>query len=502
MLSSLTATVALSVPKPVDVLVIGGGPAGLASATSLAKLGLGVTLLESRASAAAFESSRAYLYLVDTRGQKWTDAMGLTPALRERGVSNDGYQITRAFPNKKGAVTTTPILAQEATAKAVWIPRASLLELMAKGAAEAGVELRYDSALAELSPAADDGSRATATTARGEQFAPRLLLGCDGLDSRVRAALQEWSGDDAYEPVCLPSPSAGLQYRMLLVPPSFALANLTSADAPPVWTAPESAYSVPGKLGGLRLGLLPSKDPSVPRTANVIKPPSHPIWKLKTAAELRSYLGDAFPQIADLDAFLSDEEAENFVDGARPPGRFPPPQFVRRVTGASGGTGVALLGDAIHAFPPDLGQGVNSALDDVGALVSAMEGEGAVGGDADAKLPAALDRFQRERAPAAEALARIQVCGFPFQYGQGPAWRRALFLLGFACRLGLSKLSAAIFAPPVAFQVLNGDDYVAVWRRAQKTTRLLQLTALALVAAALGRSALRELFCVWLLFPG
>ena len=153
-------------------------------------------------------------------------------------------------------MTTTPILAQEATAKAVWIPRASLLELMAKGAADAGVELRYDSALAELSPAADDGGRATATTARGEQFAPRLLLGCDGLDSRVRAALQEWSGDDAYEPVCLPSPSAGLQYRMLLVPPSFALANLTSADAPPVWTAPESAYSVPGKLGGLRLGLL------------------------------------------------------------------------------------------------------------------------------------------------------------------------------------------------------------------------------------------------------
>ena len=78
-----------------------------------------------RASAAAFESSRYYLYLVDTRGQKWTDANNLAPALRERGVSNDGYQITRAFPNKKGAVTTTPILAQEATAKAVWIPRAS-----------------------------------------------------------------------------------------------------------------------------------------------------------------------------------------------------------------------------------------------------------------------------------------------------------------------------------------------------------------------------------------
>ena len=50
----------------------------------------------------------AYLYLVDTRGQKWTDANGLTPALRERGVSNDGYQITRAFPNKKGRRCADP----------------------------------------------------------------------------------------------------------------------------------------------------------------------------------------------------------------------------------------------------------------------------------------------------------------------------------------------------------------------------------------------------------
>ena len=149
-----------------------------------------------------------------------------------------------------------------------------------------------------------------------------------------------------------------------------------------------------------------------------------------------------------------------------------------------------------------------SAMRQEGALPEppGESGDGAVAGAPEeppsAALALALARYQRERAPAAEALARIQVCGFPFQYGQGPAWRRALFLLGFACRLGLSKLSAAIFAPPVAFQVLNGDDYVAVWRRAQKTTRLLQLTALALVAAALGRSALRELFCVWLLFPG
>ena len=78
-------------------------------------------------------------------------------------------------------------------------------------------------------------------------------------------------------------------------------------------------------------------------------------------------------------------------------------QFVRRLTGSSGGSEVALLGDAVHAFPPDLGQavapkptlaneqnpttrfyrnrsirvqGVNSALEDVVVLTAAMRDEG------------------------------------------------------------------------------------------------------------------------------
>ena len=51
--------------------------------------------------------------------------------------------------------------------------------------------------------------------------------------------------------------------------------------------------------------------------------------------------------------------------------------------------GVVLVGDAIHAFPPDIGQGVNSALSDVVMLGEALDG--ADGGDGPmAKLRDAL----------------------------------------------------------------------------------------------------------------
>ena len=68
------------------------------------------------------------------------------------------------------------------------------------------------------------------TLADGSELAPRLVLACDGLDSRVRNTLRQWSDDGAsFDPVVLPSPSSGLNYKMLLVPPSFEMRNLSTA---------------------------------------------------------------------------------------------------------------------------------------------------------------------------------------------------------------------------------------------------------------------------------
>ena len=80
------------------------------------------------------------------------------------------------------------------------------------------------------------------------------------------------------------------------------------------------------------------------------------------------------------------------------------------------------------------------------------------------------------------ALRDIAQVAFPYQYDQS-FWRAKLFLGGFAIRLLLSKAARPIplvrrlFAPPVAFGVLEGLEYVDVWRRGQRTTRVLQVAA-------------------------
>ena len=256
----------------VDVCVVGGGPAGLAAATSLASSGLSVGLVERRPTPSEFEIKRAYLYLLDRRGQTWTDAHNLTDAVRARGVSNDGYTITKVWPTaSKGAITSKPPLVSDATAKAVWIPRSTLLDVFASAAAAAGVDLQYGTAVESLERGEGADERVAVRLANGRVMRPSLLVAADGLDSMVRSALKRWSADDdeaaAFEPVLLPSPSSGLRYKMLLVPPSFELRNLSvpagSSHGSKIVTSAGSAYSIPSVLTRpqvrLRLGLLPSR---------------------------------------------------------------------------------------------------------------------------------------------------------------------------------------------------------------------------------------------------
>jgi hypothetical protein len=73
------ATVA-SATTAAEVVVVGGGPGGLASALELRRRlpQTSVVVIERQSSLNAFDPERAFLYLIDGRGQKFTDAHNLT----------------------------------------------------------------------------------------------------------------------------------------------------------------------------------------------------------------------------------------------------------------------------------------------------------------------------------------------------------------------------------------------------------------------------------------
>ena len=87
-----------------DAIICGGGPAGLAAAIELRRRGLDkVVAVERRSAPDEFEDSKAYLYLVDVRGQRWTDTVpGLTEAIADIGVSNAEYRLNVAEPDERG----------------------------------------------------------------------------------------------------------------------------------------------------------------------------------------------------------------------------------------------------------------------------------------------------------------------------------------------------------------------------------------------------------------
>ena len=322
---------------------------------------------------------------------------------------------------------------------------------------------------------------------------PSLLIGADGLNSLVRDKCAEWAEDAAdFTPVVLPSPSSGLQYAMIRLPPAFRL----DAAEPSVTASPRKAYAIrpaaDAPLGPTRLGLLPVADPEFPRTANVILPPGHPVWSLDSVEAVRSWLSKTFPALPTAD-IVSDEEARAFVDGR--PGSFPAPCYSPKQHLLLPNAGICLVGDAIHAFPPDIGQGVNAALADVMHLARALDlpdapdaPDALAAGETPRRmLERVLPAYGAACAPEAEAVARIAQIGFPYQY---PITRernplaRPLWFANFIMRsFVLSKALPALFSPAAIVLVQRPQlSYAAVWRKAQATTRRLRAIGLATLA--------------------
>ncbi len=467
-----------------NVLIVGGGPAGLATALMLAKRGWKkITVLEKRASADYYEPDKSFNYLIDGRGQELTDLLGFSHKLADIGVPNTSFYLTIIKPDSNRKTFKVPSVNPNRKT-AYWMPRKAFLFLLYQEIVQNwqdSITILFKTRCIQIDKTVKLEIVAQDDNGNVSRFAPDFVVGCDGLNSIVRNTLKEWveSTSDKFEMKLFPSASSGLKYKVLSLPPNFPLDTTGNEHA-----VCDMAYAIRGAVlnrkRSVSLGILPIKNPDEPRTANIITRPDNAIWELKSGVDIYNFFEKAFPQLP-IDQIVSPEEAERFASSEG--GYFPIPQYCSSLhfllpVGNTSTAGLVLLGDAIHCFPPDLGQGVNSALEDVYVLNEALS-------KTNDDLEQALPLYESLRLSDTKALVRLVQIGYPWQYNQAPL-RSKLWNINFFLRLLLSRVLPFIFSPPAFFLIQNNRlSYKEIWVMTQRTTRFLYIFSLMLICVIL-----------------
>lgn len=163
-----------------EITVLGAGVAGLAVARALALQGASVTLLEQ---ADAIREVGAGLQ-ISPNGAAVLRALGLGDALEAASMRAQAVELR---DGRDGDVVLRMDLARLRPKQGYhFLHRADLIDLLARGARDAGVQIRL---LQKIETVDLSGARPRIVTAMGVESLPGLLIGADGLHSKVRAAL-------------------------------------------------------------------------------------------------------------------------------------------------------------------------------------------------------------------------------------------------------------------------------------------------------------------------
>jgi 2-polyprenyl-6-methoxyphenol hydroxylase-like FAD-dependent oxidoreductase len=314
-----------------EVLVVGGGIGGLAAALALARAGRTVRLVEQ---AREFSEIGAGLQL-GPNAMRAFDRLGVYDDIASAAVfprravvldALDGSELTvldfgARFVNRYGYPYVVAHRSDVLTA------------LLSACERQPGVVLETDRTVVEV---AEDGERAEIRFADGESYTTDLLVGADGIRSKVRSLI-----DDSP-----PSFSGHVAYRGAI-----ATANVpgdVAADDVLLWIGP-----------GMHLMQYPVRRGELYNQVAVYERPAGHRDPIGSAAELESAFGRACDAVRGSVALI--EKGRCW------------PVFDRDPVSVWSTDHCVLIGDAAHAMLQYLGQGACQALDDALALAAADE---------------------------------------------------------------------------------------------------------------------------------
>ena len=340
----------------------------------------------------------------------------------------------------------------------------------------------------------------------GSTYNATLLLAADGIDSAVRTILanrtaaaqassSSWlhSRPRAFTVRKYPSPASGIKLKCLQFPPNFTLRDTDGSSIESVSTNAYVIRSINKGRRRMSLGLLPVKDPNQIRPVNLNTRYNHKVWSITDGPTMKAFFQTSFPRIVWDEIITNDAEWDRFATATGT--TFPIPQYSPGTVLSSPhhpqDVGIVLVGDACHAFPPDIGQGINAGLSDVLVLDRCLQGQDIRTGQPltstePTTLVGALQRYEQNRQPEHKALVRLSQCGAPYQYRQSWYTDRIGSALWFA-NVALRKIlhSAGVWGihPAAIVQCFESQKtppaltYRQVMEQADRTTRILQTVA-------------------------
>lgn len=359
--------------------IAGAGIAGLTTACVLAQRGWSVRVHE-RTDELREMGAGIYLKINSLVVLK---ELGVLPTIRQSGV-----------PLERGVVTgrggrelaKRPPLRNQET---IVVLRADLHRALAERAQSLGVEFRTNSQVVSAHP------EGLLMLASGEALKADLVVGADGFRSAIRDSLELLAGSRSL-------PEGAI--RILVPRRPGEREGLTTEQ----WS------------GDCRLGIVPCSATDL--YLYMIGPANHP--RASAMPVDREFWIDRFPEERDV--------ISRIEPGT---GRYDVLHMVAAKGWCKGR--VAILGDAVHAQPPNLGQGAGMAISNASALGKALD-------DKNADVPDALRRWERDRRPLTDEVQRwsyrygLIFYALPAGGGFGEAMRASLIRLigrvGFTSR--------------------------------------------------------------------